>query len=336
MSIKPFSKVVDAEIPQDEQKIQPFVDEAKGGRELDAQSIEMVVDAQDGFVLRTIKFLGSLKGFLSVAIFFTFVVITLDAVKTLEELYLSNSVLDGIYLFALVFLAFTMILGSYRYYAQIKNIKSVTKTKEFYTKQKDAPTKEIVKVTLKLLSNYAQREDENLKVQAKLLRTNISSSQDYAQIYKDLDEKVLSVVDAQVKSRIKTASTQAAISTAISPLALLDSAIIIWRSFLLTKEIATLYGYRTGFFSSAMLLKQGAFNVFFAGVAELGSEYINTATESGVVSKISFSAGQGVANGILLARLGFGVMNACRPLPSKVKRESFMRGIYETIKRAIS
>jgi putative membrane protein len=336
VSIKPFSKKVDAQKVDAQVKMQPFVDDAKGGKELDAQSVEMAIEVQESFVKRGIKFLGSLWGFLSVSAFFIFVVVVVDALKTVEELYLSNSILDSIYFFALVFLAFTMFLGAYRYYAQLKNIKSVTKTREFYTKQKDAPTKEILKTTIKLLKNYEHSQNEALRVQAKLLRSDMASSRDYTQIYKDLDERVLSVVDAEVKSRIKTASTQAAISTAISPLALLDSAIIIWRSFLLTKEIASLYGYRTGFISSAILLKQGAFNVFFAGVAELGSEYINTATEAGVVSKVSFSVGQGVANGILLARLGYGVMNACRPLPSKMKRESFLKGIYATIKKVVS
>ncbi len=336
MSIKPFSKVLDAEDLEQQKKVEPFTDEAKGGKEVKFYTENMLSNTKENFILKTINFLGSLKGVLGVSILFTFIVVVLDAVKTLQDLYLSNSIIDGIYLFALLFLSFSLFLSSYKYYKEIKKIKSVKKIKKFYTNQQLKPTKDILKPTLKLLSKYTLSEDKALKLQAKTLQASISSSQDYVQIYKDLDDKVISIIDAKVKSKIKIASTQAAISTAISPLVLLDSAIIIWRSFLLTKEIATLYGYRPGFFTTSLLLKDGAFNVFFAGVAELGSEYLNSATESSIVSKVSFSAGQGVTNGILLARLGYGVMNACRPLPSKTKRESFLKGIYATIKKVIS
>ncbi|NPA59400.1 MAG: DUF697 domain-containing protein [Epsilonproteobacteria bacterium] len=336
MSIKPFTKVVDAEVSNQKERVEPFVDEAKGGKEVETYEAEILYKKQEGFVLKFINFLGSLKGVLIISIVFTFVVVVLDAVKTIQDLYLSNSILDGIYLFALVCLSFSLFLSAYKYYRELKKIKSVQKIKDFYIKQQKAPNKQILKPTLKLLARYMKSEDEKLKLQVKVLQASISSSQDYVQIYKDLDDKVVSIIDAKVKNKIKVASTQAAISTAISPLALLDSAIIVWRSFLLTKDIAALYGYRPGFFTTILLLKKGAFNVFFAGVAELGSEYLNSATESGLVSKVSFSAGQGVTNGILLARLGYGVMSACRPLPTKMKRASFMKGIYETIKKVIS
>jgi putative membrane protein len=55
-----------------------------------------------------------------------------------------------------------------------------------------------------------------------------------------------------------------------------------------------------------------------------------------VVSKISLSAGEGISNGILLARIGYGVMAACRPLPMRVKRGSFIRGMVSSIKETMT
>ncbi len=118
-------------------------------------------------------------------------------------------------------------------------------------------------------------------------------------------------------------------------MALLDAGIIIWRSFLLTKDVAKLYGFKPGWLSTIVLLKQGAFNIFFAGAAELASEYANEAAGSSITSKISTSAGQGITNGILLARLGYGVMEACRPLPIRTKRDSFINAIYKSIKSLV-
>ena len=111
-------------------------------------------------------------------------------------------------------------------------------------------------------------------------------------------------------------------------MALLDGAIIIWRAVLLTKDIAKLYGFKPSWLGTIILLKHGAFNVFFATTTELATEYINDIAHSSLLSKISLSATEGLTNGILLARLGYGVMQACRPLPLKVKRASLIQSFY--------
>ena len=74
----------------------------------------------------------------------------------------------------------------------------------------------------------------------------------------------------------------------------------------------------------------------FAGVAELASEYLSEATHSSIISKISLSAGQGLSNGVLLARLGFGVIQACRPITSKTKRETFIKSIFISLIKQLS
>lgn len=337
MNIKPFSEIVsDNKEIKTTSDVKPFVDQAIGGKKVD--EIEFYQEGahlKECFLKRSMNFFASVQGFLVVFIIFILVSIGVDAIRIIVTLYQRSSVLDAIYLLALIILGIVLSAITYKNYQQIKMLKSAKKTQEFFSLQKINPNKEIVPATLKLLAVYILSKNETLQQKIQLLQSRINSSHDYKEIYKDLDEDIMNIIDAQVQDKIKTASIQAAVSTAISPLVILDSGIIIWRSFLLTKEIAFLYGFKSGWLSTFILLNHGAFNVFFAGVTELTSEYINEMAESSLVSKISISATQGLSNGILLARLGLGVMEACRPLPIRVKRGSFIKSMYLSIKNSV-
>lgn len=336
MSIKPFSEVVN-DTNSVEEKVRPFVDSAKGGVEVELTSLdEQALIKQEGLVSNAVSFLGSMQGLFSVFVLFVAVVLIVDALQTMQGLYESSSVLDTVYLLSLFLLLAALVLVTYKNYREIMMLKSATKHQHAFSEQKEMPTKEVIPMTLELLKRYETKENVHLKEQSDILRERISSSHDYRAIYRELDEEVLELIDLKVQGRIKTASAQAALSTAISPLALLDAGIVIWRGVRLTKEIAALYGFKPGWIATVVLLKKGAFSVFFAGATELAVEYVNAASETTVVSKISLSAGQGISNGVLLARLGYGVMSACRPLPMRVKRQSFVVSIISSIKDTIT
>ena len=331
MSIKPFSEVVD-ERPIAQDVVTPFVDKASGGVNVEATYLENIeTSEQENLVVKSIGFLGSFRGVIVMSTLFFLTVLVVDAVSTLQELIRSGSVLDIVYLVALVLLLLTLTLVTYKNYRQIMMLKSATRHQRAFTREKEKPSKEIVPMTLLLLNSFS-KEHLAFTKRANILRERMSSSHEYAAIYKELDEEVLDVIDQEVQKRIKVASAQAALSTAISPLAILDAAIVIWRGVRLTKEVAKLYGFKPGWISTIVLLKQGAFTIFFVGAAELATEYVNAATESTMVSKLSLSAGEGISNGILLARIGYGVMAACRPLPMRVKRGSFITSMVSSIK----
>ncbi len=340
MKVKPFSEIVSDDKEEiKKETIKPFIDDdINGGEEIkEDDAIEQSLNERnENIFYKTVKFLGSFGGLVSVIIGLIFTVLFVDTLQTIETLVKGGSLLNILYLIALIILLFSLTLFSYKNYKDIKNLKSVKKIQELFTKQKANPNEEIIPITLNLLNKYTLSSNVKLQQKAELLQTKISSSHEYKEIYKELDEDVIKEIDIQAQKMIKTASIQAAISTAISPIAIVDSGIILWRSLRLTKEIAQLYGYKPGWFSTIMLLKQGAFNVFFAGVTELVIEYTHNITEASLLSKISTSAAQGLSNGVLMARLGFGIMKACRPLPMEVKRESFIKGIYQSIKEYIN
>lgn len=337
MSVKPFSEKVLESKEKEQEPIKPFVDNAHGGKEIkEIDTQKPVNNKKTNALLRSIQFLGSFSGVISVVIVFIFVVIFVDALQTIQALVVGDSLLNILTLIALIALLTTLSIFSYQNYREIKKLKSVKKVQELFAKQKADPSKEIISATLNMLNNYTKSDNKKLQQKAQLLQNRISDSHDYKEIYKELDEEVIKEIDIQAQAKIKTASLQAAISTAISPLAVVDAGIILWRSLRLTKEIALLYGYKPSWLSTVILLKKGAFLIFFAGATELAIEYTNDLTQKSIISKISTSAAQGLSNGILLARLGFGVMQACRPLPLQAKRESFIKGVYRSIKELLS
>ena len=339
MSIKPFSQKVQEDTPQIKEPLKPFIAEPKGGVEMQESNIELSqtqLKEKRNFLQKSIGFLGSFSGIVVTLITFLFIAISVDALQNLQSLYQSKSLLDMVYLIGLTLLTLSLGLFSYKNYQEIKALKNAQKIQDFYTLQKENPNKKIIPMTRKLLDKYAKNYN-NAKILAKieLLQNSINNSHDYHEIYNDLDKEILSLIDTKAKEKIKNAAIQAAISTAISPLALLDAMIIIWRSFLLTKDIAILYGYKPNIYSTIVLLKRGAFNVFFAGATELAQEYANETMHNSLVAKVSSSESQGIVNGVLMARLGYGVLKACRPLPLTVKRESFMGSIYKALKNTL-
>jgi len=337
MSIKPFTQIVDEESKDTEKEIvEPFISEPHGGMEVNNKIYNNHIKEKKGFIKKIAIFFSSVKGLITTTIIFIIITIILDTIRNIQTLYNTTSILDIIYLSLVILLSTVFILFSYKNYKEIKILKQAKTIQEFYLIQKANPSKKIIPTTIKLLDKYTlQSKDKYLIKTIALLKESINNSHNYKEIYKSLDEDILRIIDIKAKHMIKTASLQAGISTAISPLASLDALIIIWRSFLLTKNIALLYGYKPNIISTIIILKRGSFNVFFAGISELAIEYANETMHNSILSKISTSSSQGIANAVLLARLGYGVMKVCRPLALNEKRDSFMKSIYKSLKKSL-
>ena len=173
MNAQPFSEIVfnETEVQKSETP-RPFVDEASGGEEIEEEnsSIQEQTQEQLGFFQTTLNFLGSIQGLFSILTFFTLLVVILNMFNTIETLLSSNSILDTIYLIGLTVLATALTLTIYVNYRQLRDIKNVKETQEFFTGQKANPDKRIVKETLKLLDKYALQDNSDLKLKVEILR----------------------------------------------------------------------------------------------------------------------------------------------------------------------
>lgn len=180
-------------------------------------------------------------------------------------------------------------------------------------------------------SLYAGRADlDRARAELGAARTDAHDDRDVL----DLAERtLLSPLDSRAYRLVLAASRDTAIATALSPAAVLDVAIVLWRNMKLVREIATLYAARPGLFGSARLVRRMAENIGAAGLADASDSLVTDALGGTLAASISARLGQGVINGLLTARIGLTAMHLCRPLPFGEDRKPKLADIRKELMR---
>ena len=127
--------------------------------------------------------------------------------------------------------------------------------------------------------------------------------------------KVLSKADAKVRQHIHQASADAAMAVAVSPFALADMLLVMWRTSKLLRQMAESYGASLGQLRSLILIKHLFAALLWAGSSELALDLGSDVLGAELTSKLSMRAGQGLIAGMLVARLGLAAQQLLRPLP---------------------
>lgn len=122
-------------------------------------------------------------------------------------------------------------------------------------------------------------------------------------------------MDEDAYRAVVRGSRDIGVLTAISPLGLLDAALVLWRTLAMLRGIAQAYGLPMGAIASAMLLRRSIRNMLLAGLADLVTHGAADAMGAGFLRLVSAKAGQGAANAMLSARLGCEAMALVRPVP---------------------
>lgn len=147
------------------------------------------------------------------------------------------------------------------------------------------------------------------------LRSVVTDAHDDSEVVRLIDREVLSVLDRRAYQLVLRASRDTALATALSPAAVLDIAVVLWRNLRLVRSVATLYGARPGYLGSLRLLRRMLGNLAVAGVTESAHHVAVDALGGSLAAAISTRVGQGVINGLLTARVGLTAMHLCRPVP---------------------
>ncbi|MEH8017852.1 TIGR01620 family protein [Rheinheimera muenzenbergensis] len=127
---------------------------------------------------------------------------------------------------------------------------------------------------------------------------------------------VLSELDKQAQQLVYRAATDTSLAVAISPFALADMLLVLWRASRLMRELAQLYGSAIGQLRSLLLIKRLLAALLWAGGSELALDMASDVIGGELTAKLSARAGQGVIAGLLLARLGNLAQQQLRPLPA--------------------
>ncbi|CAO3452199.1 TIGR01620 family protein [Azospirillum largimobile] len=163
-----------------------------------------------------------------------------------------------------------------------------------------------------LVALYADRRE--LAPALARVRDHVTDAHDEHEVVRLLDREVLAPLDRAAYQRVLLASRDTAVATALSPAALLDFAVVLWRNLKLVREIASLYGARPGYVGSLRLLRRMLANIAVAGVTESAHHVAVEALGGSLAAAISTRMGQGVINGLLTARVGLTAMHLCRPI----------------------
>lgn len=160
-------------------------------------------------------------------------------------------------------------------------------------------------------------------------------SSDY-EIMTLFSDTVLKTVDDKAMSVVNRYARETALMIAVSPMAVLDVAIVLWRSVRMMNEISALYGIKLGYVSRIRLMRTIAANIIYAGTTELIADLATTAFSLEITGKLSIYAAQGLGAGLLTGRLGLKTIQYCRAIPAQPNRQQRLGNLAKAILKDIT
>ena len=130
--------------------------------------------------------------------------------------------------------------------------------------------------------------------------------------------------DQQAKKVINRFASESGLLVALSPMAFVDMAAVLWRGTKMIEQIARIYGIPLGYASRITLYRSLLKHMLFAGSSELIADIGTTALGAELAGKLSARAGQGISAGILTARLGYKTMELSRPVARLSNKHSLL------------
>lgn len=130
-----------------------------------------------------------------------------------------------------------------------------------------------------------------------------------------LEKTLMTPLDAQARIVVQTAARQVAAATAVVPLPLADVVVALISNLRMVRQVAEVYGGRSGTLGSWRLLRAVAIHLVATGAIGVADDMVSAILGGGVVAKLSRRFGEGIINGALTARVGVAAMELSRPLP---------------------
>lgn len=135
-----------------------------------------------------------------------------------------------------------------------------------------------------------------------------------AEVEQLLAHHLLAPRDRQARRMISRMAGETAVMVAVSPLTLVDMALVAWRNLAMIDRLCRLYGLELGYASRLRLLRNVLYNMAFSGATEMVSDAGVELLSLNLAGRLSARAGQGMGVGLLTARLGLRSQRLIRPL----------------------
>ena len=162
-------------------------------------------------------------------------------------------------------------------------------------------------------------------------RTALTPSLNDSEVLRLYSSLVQPTIDQQARRLIRQTATHSALMVAASPYALVDMALVAWRSLRMVNHIARVYQVEPGYFGRIKLLRSIMINMALAGASEWIQDSSIDWLSQDLAARLSARVAQGLGIGVLTARLGIKAMALCRPIPwlegQAPKVSEFRRGL---------
>ena len=141
------------------------------------------------------------------------------------------------------------------------------------------------------------------------------------------EHQVLGHIDKLAIKQVSKNASAASVMIAVSPFALLDMLIVLWRNIRMMDQVSEIYGLHLGYWARVKLIRSIFHNMLYAGAAEILSDAGNYALSAEITGKLSSRAAQGMGAGVLTAKIGLKAINESRPLPWLSQTKPGLSGI---------
>ncbi len=257
-----------------------------------------------------------------------------DAFYSASSMLTNAPVLGVVYIVMIFALVGILGYGIFKEMVGYRKIKRIDKIQEEAARLTTRRGKNARVFAQKIVAMYKDHEDPEIREAVEEFVSELPSLMD-DEIMERLEEKVLAPMDEKAKRIIARYANQTAISTAISPVAIIDAVLILSRSHVMIKEIAKVYNLRPNLMGEMALVKRVFVNLAFAGATDIMINHSHDILGASVLSKVSAHGAQGVANGILTARVGLSTLRACRPVALTKKQDGFFKNLFKMISKSL-
>jgi putative membrane protein len=162
-------------------------------------------------------------------------------------------------------------------------------------------------------------------------RAALHGGHDREQLVRLFAETVLRPLDLEAYQAVGRAARDVAVVTAVAPTALLDTAIMLWRTLRMVRRLAEIYGHRAGLVGTWYLLRRIVGGAAIVAATDVAGNLLVQQLGGALAEVLAAKLGEGTVAATRVARIGLYTMQLCRILPFEADDLPTMRRLLETV-----
>jgi putative membrane protein len=229
-----------------------------------------------------------------------------------------------------VWLAIFSVLGvwiSRQVFIEYKGLKQLKRQGEIRTQSQQMASTSVIGLAEQHCLKIANSLPKDYQHLVTNWRDSFDSHHSDSEVLTLFEHQVLAPLDKLALKQVSNNASAASVMIAVSPFALLDMLIVLWRNIRMMNQVSAIYGLHLGYWGRISLIRKIFHTMLYAGAAEILSDAGNYALSAGITGKISTRIAQGMGAGVLTARIGLKAINESRPLPWLSEKKPGLSGI---------